>query len=154
MVSCCGRSAWRPVMYGLAAVMEYYYRSASTRRGWISGVASRSPCEAKMRVSMDRRLPANVRSWRAVERRSISQLSPSIGCSIIETRCIPEIRGGRRGWRILTGHGTSVRDPFPSENGIGVDIEFDRWIVFSPIVERFLPSWSLFGWVSFDKFGI
>lgn len=112
MVSCCGRSAWRPVMYGLAAVMEYYYRSASTRRGWISGVASRSPCEAKMRVSMDRRLPAIVRSWRAVERRSISQLSPSIGCSIIETRCIPEIRGGRRGWRILTGHGTSVRDPF------------------------------------------
>ena len=26
-----------PVMYGLAAVMEYYYRSASTCWGWISG---------------------------------------------------------------------------------------------------------------------
>lgn len=57
-----GETAWRPVMYGLAAVMEYYYRSASTCWGWISdggrrpvveGVFSKTCRRGAMRVTYD-----------------------------------------------------------------------------------------------------
>lgn len=99
-----GRSAWRPVMYGLAAVMEYYYRSASTggRRGWISGVVDAIPLRGRreMRVSMVRSLPAitTQRSSGSVRDDSSCEVSPS-GCSIIETS-LGTVEGG---WRILTG---------------------------------------------------